>query len=212
MQLDPDDFDFQLPSKRKVVSPEKRRLSAKEPLGPQKRLRQTYLNIERFPSPLEFKQWQVDTSFCSLWGIFRSYDTAAGRVTTYYCKHNKACPAVLRVESVDVPGENGTVITLQKNSLDHVHCNIQAANEFVKRGLPTDVKQAAAYCIDTHDYTPKAIDAYCVKTGISIAPVKEKQLSNFCHKYKKKKTVEPHRQHSCPPAPSRVLLTIIFQQ
>ena len=57
----------------------------------------------------------------------------------------------------------------------------------MKCGLPSAVKDAAMYCIDKHDYTPKEIDAYCVNSRISIGDVQEKQLENFCHKYKKGK-------------------------
>ena len=75
----------------------------------------------------------------------------------------------------------------KKNSFAHIHGNFESDDEFTKRGLPSAVKQVAVYCIDKHDYTPKEIDAYCVKSGISIQGVHEKQLENFCHKYKKQK-------------------------
>ena len=155
MQPDPDDFDFEIPSKRKICSPEKRCLTSKVSSNPKPRVIQRYEVVHRFPSLQAFKQWQVDTNFCSLWGVFRSHQTILGPVTTYYCKDNKACPAILRVEVVSLRGEEGSAVIAKKNSFAHIHGNVESDDEFTKRGLPSAVKQAAVYCIDKHDYTER---------------------------------------------------------
>ena len=67
-----------------------------------------------------------------------------GTVTTYYCKDNKKCPAILRAETVNLRGEEtGTSVVLKKNCLDHIHSNVQPDDQFTKRGLSSAVKDAA---------------------------------------------------------------------